>query len=209
MEDVVLPPEGRLPDEMYEVAFALRNQLDMHLELGKPAAPGLRAVVEFAAQHIVVSPGVFDGALGLGNGSGGRPRRRHRVVERPESMMLTMEVGERQQENEGEMMEEDDEEWEQWLEEEEDEDWEEWLGEKEEEEEIITPGMLLPSQLLPEIFARLPLPDVENLRYLSKEWKSNLDTPGSAFRQVKFHKHRFHVIVVWRFSIAVTSVGRR
>ena len=194
----VLPPEARLPDAMYEVAFALRNQLEMHLDLWEPAAPGLRAVVEFAAQHIVVTPGAFDRALDLGDGAGGRAIRRHRVVEMPERMILRLEEARRELlEAEGEDEEEEDE-WEEWDEEEDDEEWEEWLGEKEEdeeeeeEEEINPAGKILPSQLLPAIFARLPLPDVATLRMLSKEWRSNIDTPGSDFRQVKSHNHRFH-----------------
>ena len=183
----VLPPEARLPEEMYKVAFALRNQLEMHLKLWVPAAPGLRAVVEFAAQHILVGPGVFDRALDVvANGSGARLRKIQRLVERPGGMIMSLDVAGKEQEDEGEEEDEDGES----EEEEEDEEWEEWLDEKEEEEEIIPAGMVLPSQLLPAIFARMPLPDIQTLRLLSKEWKSTIDTPGSDFRRVKLHQHR-------------------
>lgn len=174
----VLPPEARLPDQMYEIAFALRNQLESHLDLWEPASPGLRAVLEFAQQHIAVIPGQFDRALDVGDGSGARPIRRHRVVELPERMVLMLEQAEREQAHlpeEGES-EEGEQEWEEW--------------ETEEEEEEYGPGLLpsifgrMPSALLPSIFARLPLPDIKNLRLLSKEWKSKIGTPGSDFRQV-------------------------
>ncbi|KAG0612455.1 hypothetical protein M758_6G029100 [Ceratodon purpureus] len=54
-------------------------------------------------------------------------------------------------------------------------------------EDILNPflwGEVLPLELKQLIFARLPLPQIKSLRFLSKEWNRSVTSPGSLFRQI-------------------------